>query len=175
MRVLNAILVREFYLANSGFFLLVVAIAGGFMRGYEHIALAEFFISTPMVLCIPLTVWILYALKVANFNGERLSLQENEFVFYFPLFPVITQWSLVLRAAALQLSPVFLYALFLCLVALKHAMWIPPGLIVMGCALLLWLTSLRLLFELRHPNQEKKISFFSRLLNASFTKPLSGW
>ena len=86
MRVLNAILVREFYLANSGFFLLVVAIAGGFMRGYEHIALAEFFISTPMVLCIPLTVWILYALKVANFNGERLSLQENEFVFYFPLF-----------------------------------------------------------------------------------------
>ena len=107
MRVLNAILVREFYLANSGFFLLVVAIAGGFMRGYEHIALAEFFISTPMVLCIPLTVWILYALKVANFNGERLSLQENEFVFYFPLFPVITQWSLVLRAAALQLSPVF--------------------------------------------------------------------
>jgi len=173
MRVLNAILVREFYLANSSFFLLVIAIAGGFMRSYEHIALAEFFISTPMVLIIPVAIWSVYSLKVINFNRERIALSENEFVFCFILLSETKQWSMTLRVAALQLLPVFLYGAFLCLVASKHGLAIPIIVIVISSGILLWTTAFHLLLGLRYPNHEKKISPISRLLNTRLTKPIS--
>src|SRR6187455_2700572 len=84
MRVLVPVFVREFYLANTGFFLLVIAFAGGFMRSYDHVALAEFFISSPLVLIIPIGFWLLYSLKVINFNWEKTKQNENEFIFCFP-------------------------------------------------------------------------------------------
>ncbi len=120
MRVLIPVFVREFYLANTGFFLLVIAFAGGFMRSYDHIALAEFFISSPLVLIIPIGFWFLYNLKVINFNWERIKQNENEFIFCFMLFPLSKQWWMAIRVVLIQLLPAFIYGLFLCLLAWKH-------------------------------------------------------
>src|SRR5688572_4964100 len=122
MKVLIPVFVREFYLTHTGFFLLVVAFAGGFMRSYDHIALAEFFISAPHVLVIPILFWFLYNLKVINFNWERIKQNENEFIFYFILFPVPKQWWMAIRVVLIQLLPVILYGLFLCIMAWKYEM-----------------------------------------------------
>jgi hypothetical protein len=171
MKVLNAIFVREFYLAHAGFFLFVVAIAGGFMRSYEHLALAEFFISTPTVMTIPILVWIHYAIKVINFNDETLSLDENGFLSCFVFLPSGEKWTLAIRVAALQLLPVFLYGSFLCVVAGKYQLFLPILMACLSCGLLLWATSFRLIHGLSYSRHEKKISFVSRMLNTRMTKP----
>jgi hypothetical protein len=171
MRVLIPVFVREFYLANPGFFLLVVAFAGGFMRSYDHIALAEFFISAPLVSTIPLAIWLLYTLKVMNFNHEKIKQNENEFIFCFILFPVLNQWGLAIRVVFIQLLPVFLYGLFLCLVASKYGMMPSLLMIVTGFMLLIVMSAYHLIWWLCHPNHEKKVMMLSRFLNLQFTKP----
>jgi hypothetical protein len=171
MKVLNAIFVREFYLANTGFFLLIVAIAGGFMRSNEHVALAEFFVSTPTVMTIPIVVWTLYTSMVMHFNDERILLDENEFVFCFAFLPKAEQWALAARVAWLQLLPAFLYGSFLCIVAWKHQLFFSILMTCLSCGLLLCATSLRLLSILRNPKQDKNISFISRIVNTRVTKP----
>lgn len=171
MRVLIPVFVREFYLTNTGFFLLVVAFAGGFMRSYDHIALAEFFVSAPLVSTIPVIIWFLYTLKVMNFNRERIKQNENEFIFCFILFPVSKQWGMAIHIVFIQLLPVFLYGLFLCLIASKHGMIHSIFMIVMGCMVLVGMSAYHLIWWLRHPNHEKKVLMLSRFLNHQFTKP----
>src|SRR5688572_14129908 len=117
MKVLKAVFVREFYLANSGLFLLTVAIAGGFMRAYEHLALAEFFISAPAMMAIPIAIWTSYSVLVIHFNDERVLLAENQFLSCFAFFSKAEQWMLATGVAWLQLLPTFLYGSFLCIVA----------------------------------------------------------
>jgi hypothetical protein len=170
MRVLIPIVVREFYLANTGLFLLVIAFAGGFMRSYDHIALAEFFISSPLVLMIPIGFWFLYNLKVINFNWERIKQNENEFIFCFMLFPVSKQWWMAIRVVVIQLLPVFLYGLFLSLLAWKHEMFNSIVVILIALKILVSTGAYHLIWSLHNPNYEKKVSFISRFLNLQFEK-----
>ena len=72
--VLNKVFVREFYRMNSGFFLLTATLAFGFMSQAEHVALAQFFVSSPAALLIPVCIWIAYALKILAFNIRQLIL-----------------------------------------------------------------------------------------------------
>jgi hypothetical protein len=171
MRVLVAVFAREFYLTNTGFFLFVIAFASGFMRSHDHVALAEFFVSNPLVLSIPLIIWLFYTVKVMSFNRERLTLNQNEFIFCFILLPSITQTWIVLRIIAIQLVPVFLYGSFLCIVGSKHRMAYSVATVIMGYILLVSLSVYHLIWQLHHPNDEKKVFFLSRFLNHQFTKP----
>jgi hypothetical protein len=171
MRVLVPVFVREFYLANTGFFLLVIAFAGGFMRSYDHIALAEFFISSPLVLIIPLALWFLYNLKVINFNWELIKQNENEFIFCFMLFPRSKQWWMAIRVVLIQLLPAFIYGLFLCLLAWKYELINSIVVIVLALMLLVLMSAYHLRWSLHHPNHEKKVSFIARFFNLQFTKP----
>jgi len=170
MKVLIPVFVREFYLTHTGFFLLVIAFAGGFMRSYDHIGLAEFFISSPLVLVIPIVFWFLYNLKVINFNREKIKQNENEFIFCFMLFPVSKQWWMAIRVVLVQLLPVFLYGLFLSLLAWKHEMINSIIVILIALKILVIISAYHLLWSLRHPNYEKKVSFISRFLNLQFKK-----
>lgn len=171
MRVLVPVFVREFYLANTGFFLLVIAFAGGFMRSYDHIALAEFFISSPLVMIIPIGLWSTYTLKVINFNWERTKQNENEFIFCFMVFPRSKQWWMVIRVVLIQLLPAVGYGLFLCLLAWKYELINSIIVIVIGQMLLVLVSASHLRWSLHHPNHEKKVSFIARFFNVRFTKP----
>lgn len=170
MRVLIAVFVREFYLTNTGFFLLIIAFAGGFMRSHDHIALAEFFISSPSVLGIPLMLWFFYTLKVMKFNRDRLKQNENEFMFCLLLFPSLSQRWMVIRVVLIQLLPVFIYGMFLILVAWKNSMTESVVTIVIGFILLVAASAYHLMWHLYHPNDEKNVYFLSRLLNHQLTK-----
>ena len=170
MRVLIPVFVREFYLANTGFFLLVIAFAGGFMRSYDHIALAEFFISSPLVLIIPIGFWFLYNLKVINFNWERIKQNENEFIFCFMLFPLSKQWWMAIRVVLIQLLPAFIYGLFLCLLAWKHQLVNSFVVIVIALMLLVLMSAYHLRWSLHH-NHKRNFLLYTLTFNLQFTKP----
>jgi hypothetical protein len=171
MSVPMAVFVRQFYLANSSFFLLIVVLAGGFMRSIDHIILAEFFISTPLVTMIPVSLWVLYAIKVINFDLQTLKENENQFLFCIPFLSASTQWSIACRVATLQLFPVFLYALFLCAVAWKYAMTMSIVIVLLSSVLLLIVVAVVILRSLQSPHYEKQLSWLSQLVNTRFTKP----
>jgi hypothetical protein len=175
VRVLITLFVREFYLANTGFFLLVIAFAGGFMRSHDHHALAEFFISSPFVSMIPIAIWVLYTLKAMAFNFEIFNQKENQFIFCFMLLPVLKKWRMAISVSAFQLLPVCIYGLFLCLVATKYCMLLSTLTIVISCVLLISTAAYHFIWWAHHPNHEKKVLFLSRILNRRITKPFSSF
>ncbi|HEX6224268.1 MAG TPA: hypothetical protein VFZ52_07655 [Chryseolinea sp.] len=171
MSAIILMFVRQFYIANAGFFLLVIGFAGGFMRSYDHIALAEFFISTPALVTLPITMWLLYALMMMNFNQETVRQKENEFIYCFIILPIVEQWWMVVRVVTIQLLPVFLYAAFLCLIGWKHGLIYSVVTIAVGIMLVVTISACHFRWWLHHPNYEAKTWLISRFLNPRLTRP----
>lgn len=171
LNVLLKVFVREFYKVHASLFLLVIGLAGGFMRSVDHLALAEFFINSPFLLSIPVLIWLLYALKVINFNQVTLIRKENEFLYQAILLPGKDRWGNMLVASAYQLVPVYLYATFLLVLALKHGLYSICGWIILSVVLLQILIPFKLLNDLQHPNRGMKVSRLRKLLNIVFVKP----
>lgn len=169
--ILQKVFVREFYRSNASFFLLVIGLAGGFMRSYDHIALAEFFISSWLTMLIPLAVWALYTLKVINFNLELMVRPEQDFIFHFNLLPRRGQWLSMLACCALQLVPAFLYGLFLVALAAKYQFYLSAFLGTTGLIVLLLYVSWRTLNGLNHPHPDSKPPALNEYINKTFTKP----
>ncbi len=169
--ILNKVLVREFYLANATFFLVVVGLAGGFMRSIDHIILAELLVSSPLLMLIPISVWTVYSFKVTRFNRAMLKRGENEFLYYVSTLPAKLQVVALTRALAVQLVPVFLYAVFLVATAAKHSLYFTVLLIPLACVVLLCLSVADLFVALLKGHREQKLSALARWIHARFTKP----
>lgn len=171
LNVLLKVLVREFYKVHASLFLLVIGLAGGFMRSVDHLALAEFFIGSPFLLSIPVLIWLLYALKVINFNQVTLVRKENEFLYQAILLPGRDRWVNTLAATACQLIPVYLYAAFLLALTLKQGIYSTCGWIILSVGLLQVLVPFKLLNDLQHPNRGMKVSRLRKLLNIVLVRP----
>lgn len=169
--IAQRVFVREYYRQNASFFLLVAGLAGGFMRGQDHIALAEFFVSSPVLLLIPFVIWILYILKVITFNTETLRRNENEFLFAFALLKRSEQWSAAFLTTFNQAVPATLYGIFLMAIAIKHQLIGSVGVVVLMVVILLILATANLCYILNHPDQERKVSSIKRFLDRTFSKP----
>lgn len=169
--IVQRVFVREYYRQNASFFLLVIGLAGGFMRSYDHIALAEFFVSSPLLLLIPFIIWTLYILKVITFNTEALRRNENEFLFMFALLKKKDQWRAAFLTIFSQAAPASIYGLFLIATAVKHHIATSVVLITLVLLALMALGSARLYYVLNHPNQERKVNGIKRFFNRTFSKP----
>lgn len=170
-RVLQKVFVLEFYRSNASFFLLTLGLAGGFMRSYDHIALAEFFVSSQILLLIPILVWTLYTIKVIRFNMEVLSRNENEFLYSLSLLPKPKQWTSSAQILSSQLAPVFFYATFLILIAVKNSFFITVFVASIACLVLTILSSAHLIYVLLHPHVQKTTWRLTRFINTRVTKP----
>lgn len=169
--IAQRVFVREYYRQNASFFLLVIGLAGGFMRSHDHIALAEFFVSSPLLLLIPFAIWTLYILKVTAFNTEALRRSENEFLFTFALLKHSEQWTAAFLTVFNQAAPATLYGIFLIAIAIKHQVILSVGLVVLMLLVLMILATMKLYYMLNHPDQERKVNKFKRLLDRTFSKP----
>src|SRR5688500_4396091 len=89
--IFNKVLAKEYYRLNTGFFLLILTLTFGFMSGVEHRALAEFFIASPLLLLVPISIWVVYLIKIINFNRSQVSLPQNQFLHVFSLRPFLHQ------------------------------------------------------------------------------------
>ncbi len=119
VQTLIKIFAIAFYRSNATLFLLVLAFAGGFMRGSDHIMLAQYFVHELPLLAIPTFIWIAYALLIAGFNHKTASLDENLFLRNFLFISGRSQWIGCAAVAGIQLIPVHAYGLFLVAVAVK--------------------------------------------------------
>jgi hypothetical protein len=171
LAILQKVIVRTYYIENTSFFLLTVGLAFGFMSGVEHRALAALFISSPFTMLIPIGVWTMYTLKVINFNSSLLSRNENEFIFYFILYPTWPKRLMVWSMACMQLIPAWLYGFFLISQALQYSMYLSMVLTLVALLVLCLLIAIVLYHNLHHPNREKKISAWRRFLNRHVTRP----
>jgi hypothetical protein len=118
--VLNKVVTKEFYRSNASFFLVVIGICCGFMSKIEHMALAEFFTSSIMTLFIPFALWLLYTLKIIEFNRKVISLNENGFIINIRALGYTTQLFNYLMVATAELLPVIIYGFFLITIAHQH-------------------------------------------------------
>jgi len=165
------VFVRAYYRQNASFFLLVIGLAGGFMRSHDHIALAEFFVSSPLLLLIPFGTWALYILKVIAFNVETLRRSENEFLFAFALLKRSDQWTAAFLTIFNQAAPATLYGIFLIAIAIKHQLILSVGFIVLMLITLMTLATAKLYYTWNHPDQERKVNSLKRFIDRTFSKP----
>jgi hypothetical protein len=168
--ILNKVITREFYRTNAAFFLVAIGLCCGFMSGVEHKALAEFFISSPIVFLIPLLFWIGYALKVIQFNKKIFDANENEFLFSLQLIDKKIQSTVLLSVVVIQFLPVAVYAIFLMATAVKNAQYSMVGYILLSVLMLLIASTAMLLKQVNHPKTEAKESGLEKLLNEKFNR-----
>ncbi|HEY5825744.1 MAG TPA: hypothetical protein VIT44_15325 [Cyclobacteriaceae bacterium] len=164
-------MVLEFYRINIGFFFIAIGFFFGFLSGREHKALAEAFVSSPLLLLIPFSVWTIYALKIINFNSLSFSKNENAFLYSAASLPRISLWNCLLSVTISQLSPIILYGCFLIIVAIKTSQFIVLTQIVGFQFLLTLLIAWRLRSDVIHPNKGKTVSVFKNKLDTWMTKP----
>lgn len=172
VNVLQKVFVKEFYRLNAGFFILIITLTFGFMSGREHRALAEFFISAPILLTIPFGIWMLYGLKIHAFNKQRIAKAENRFLFDFTLLQKKTQFISLSVAFVAQFAPVIAYAFFLILVAAKNNFISSVISIIIGGVLLVLIFVFAFNFAIAHPVREKKVSVVKRFIDAHTVRPI---
>ena len=170
--VFRKVFVREFYRLNAGFFIVVITLTFGFMSGREHKALAEFFVASPLLSLIPISVWIIYSIKVILFNRQRLQLAENIFLFNTSLQSFTQQTLCASQALFMQLMPVVLYGIFLCVMALKYAFYNSLVTIIAGMIVLQIGSTLILVRSLKTPIREFKTSALKTFIDKHTVRPL---
>ncbi|HTJ51120.1 MAG TPA: hypothetical protein VL443_16785 [Cyclobacteriaceae bacterium] len=168
--ILTKVFVVEFYQHNASFFLLIGGLCFGFMSGVEHKALAQYFVSSPLLLTIPISCWTVYTWKVILFNRNVLQLHQNEFVFHLSLIKISSRALSIFVVIAEQLLPILMYATFLIIMALGGGMYSSVVYIVISIVALLILSTVILIRELNNPNQEKRVSWLKAYFDNHFKK-----
>jgi hypothetical protein len=168
--VFGKVFVKEFYRQHALFFIVAVAILGGFMSGREHIALASFFVSTPSASLFPLIAWVAYLLKAMGFFRQSIQQKENEFIYHFILFSRVTQLKLIVSVWFSLLLPVLAYGFFLLFMAFKFQQGITIALLLPCLALLILTGSLFSLRLLNNPSPERTPGFLKQWMDKKFYK-----
>ena len=141
------------------------------MSGVEHKALAGFFLGSPYLLSIPFAIWLVYAVKVINFNRQQLTRPENQFLLHVVFLSRPEKFVCFAAVIFSQLIPAMLYAAFLLMMALA----IPGWNMAIICAMILavWFFCMAMTTkQFHHPHAEKRISFLKRLIDFGYTKPI---
>ncbi len=174
MRILSKVLQRtyvtEFYSQNAMFFLLVIGAAFGFMRGNEHMALAQFIIAAPICTLIPISIWTFYAFKIISFNIRSSRLPEMRFVFDFILLPWNERVVPLILVAVNQSLPAIGYGAFVILVGVRNNAWSEVIILITALITLIAITTWFLEKSIRHPQYEMKISWLKSRLDERFEK-----
>lgn len=177
--LMNKVLVKEYYRLNAGFFLVIGVLTFGFMSDVEHIALAQFFTSSPYLMLIPVFVWMMYMHKVIQFNRRQLRLPENLFLYHFSLLNVPAKVVTLMCVIMIQFTPVLLYGTFLILMAAHAGMSPAIGEVISGLIIFLSIATARLFFQLNRPHREIKITAVKKLFDHHFTRSVvqfyTGW
>lgn len=136
-KILTRIFSVQFYQKHVALFLLGLAFAGGFMRSADHIALGLYFVSSAILITIPISVWILYALLVSHTNRSITRLPENSFLSDFAFLPLGVRWQTSMVVTSVELLPAFAYGIFLLLLSAGSANYIQSVIIFISLLVLL--------------------------------------
>ena len=116
-QVLVRTLVKEFYRENSGFFLLVIGLACGFLRKPEHVAIASGLAFNPIYYLVVLALWAFYTFKALHFCHGAKRLSENWFLTEVSVMKPVSRKLTSLYLQCLLLAPILAYGFFLMVTA----------------------------------------------------------
>lgn len=170
-KVLQRIIVREFYREHAGFFLLAIGIGFGFMGGAEHRALAQYFSASAGTAIIPVAIWIMYAVQVGLFNSLAITKPENHILFTFGLAGKLTQWPVLIVVAFQQFLPAVAYGTFLLIMAFSTAKYQVFAIISTGLLALVFSIAFHFSRLLLSPWRERKVGKIQEFMRRKFTMP----
>lgn len=142
--VLFKSLVKTFYQANAGFFLVVVFMGFGFLKTPQHMDIGRALAYNPIYYLIVLVPWTLYALKTLRYCKSQRRLAAFQFLSYLDSLPRPRRLWLVMTVQLALLAPTLLYSLMLIGVAIKEGLWISVVLVVLGNLTILVIAGFRL-------------------------------
>lgn len=172
--LLNKVIVREYYRQNVGFFAVLVAIAGSFMRSVEHIALATYAVhSLPLLVMLYFSLWTLYVLKTVLFVLKSFTNPKHEFLYLLRLLPFKNQITNLLVVQLLLNQPFLIYGLFVLFQGVKYQTWLSVSLILLFFVVSLVVPVIVYWRALQSPNASQQLRKLSYALNLRFTKPYS--
>jgi hypothetical protein len=151
--------------------MIVIVFAAGFMRGIDHILLAQYFTSSLQFLVIPIVIWTIYVIYVLQFNSRLLKYPENTFVSSFILLPSTEQWFATLAVSTIQLLPNLLYGIFLILISFKNASYHSAGVVLLVLLSHLLGAAFILKKKLARPDFEQRIGVITRWISGHLVRP----
>ncbi|GAB5527255.1 MAG: hypothetical protein Roseis2KO_51270 [Roseivirga sp.] len=171
-KVLVRTLVKPFYQANAGFFLITVGLLFGFLKTPQHIDIATALAYSPLYYLIPFSLFALYSIKTLQFCFTAQRLNINQFLGWLVLLKPQARVPLIIYIQIQLMAPVLAYSGLLLGTAIQHQLWV-SALIVAGANLLLILTAAHFLHKrLISPVDPNLISGF-RLWTNKLPKPFS--
>jgi hypothetical protein len=117
--VLKKSVVATFYVEHVIIILILLLGAFGFMKAAEHIALAEYFVSSPSGMVIPFVFWVLVGLRIVIFNREIMTRSSYQFLWILRSLESFQLFRCFVQLAAMQLGPILGYGLFLILIGIR--------------------------------------------------------
>ncbi|CAN5462332.1 hypothetical protein BH09BAC3_BH09BAC3_15820 [soil metagenome] len=170
VNVLQGVFTREFYRLNVMFFLLVCGLAFGFMSGVEHKALAEFLTSGPVMTLIPVSLWILYGVKIYSFNNQVCRMREMTFVRLLALTSTRIQFFCSISVVANQFLPAIGYGAFLIIIAIQNQSLTAAFCIGISLFLLVLTFSILLYRRINSIEEESRASLLKKWMDKNFEK-----
>jgi len=158
--VLTKTLVYPFYRQNAGLLWMAGLLAGGFMRGSDHVALATYAVSSVVVLGVYVAIWLLYTLLATRFAVSMIN--RYDVLLHLRLFSALYRWAGIGVVQLMLMGPALAYALFVGRIAvLEKQPWAIAALV--GSLFLIWVGGLAWCeYALRHPNP---VSRWAALVN----------
>ena len=133
-KVLNRVIVFQFYQQNTGLFLFIFFVMFGMVEGSQlvnyHLALMTGIVQSTVFLLLVFCVWLSYSIKSSQFVLTTLARPENSFLFTTASLPRSQQIGYLLLIHSFIHFPVWVYAILTSFVAFKL------GSILIGIAIL---------------------------------------
>lgn len=168
IKVINRVIVVEFYRQNAAFFALIFLVSFGFIKFSEHIALGSFLVSNPPTLIYLFILWLAYAIKVVLFTLPTINKRENHFIEAFFLLPHAIKVISAFVSSFLLLLPILVYAIFLIFLALLDNNHVSA--IILVLALIIFTVAISWLFYLKLSRlPHEKVFFRFKILKKYYT------
>ena len=165
------LIVRQFYLQNTGLSLVVLLLGFGFLSSNEHIALATYALHDGFFLAGYVTLWLVYTLYTIRFSWQLV--QTSNLLQLFRLIPT-TKRLFILYLINLQLlAPVILYAGFMLWLGVQQHTVLANSILVLIIAFLPLLPLPLIEWALRNPNPEQFTGNLGVWLRQHLTTPYS--
>lgn len=170
--LLFKVLVRSYYLRNTGFFLVLMIAGFGFFRGEDHVRLAEAALqSLPFMAMLFMSLWFLYTVKSSLYVLNSFTDPQQKFLYHLRLLPASEQLRQLFVVQAGLLQPILAYGLFVIYRGVKLEAWLAVAVVVLVFLALLILPIPVFMQALTRPNAAQKIRTFRSFINLKFTKP----
>ena len=163
------LIVRQFYLQNTGLFLVVLMLVGGFLSSAEHIALATYALHDGFFLTAYFIFWLLYTLYTIRFSLQVF--QKNDLLQLFRLIPPGKRIAVLYLLHLQLLAPVIAYAGFMLWVGSSQHTTATNAVLVLIVGLLSVLPLPFVERALQNPNPEQFTGNLTAWLRQRFTTP----